>query len=77
MIGIFGAAVVAAYAAVSSWIFHKLFVKFKPRQYAAMNFIQYAIMHFFMISMMALPVKMVLLLMFRVKYVWVTPWFNI
>ncbi len=77
MIGIFGAAVVGAYAAVSCWIFHRLFVKFKPQQYASMNFIQYAIMYFFMITMVALPVKMVLLLMFRVKYVWVTPWFNI
>jgi len=27
--------------------------------------------------MMALPVKMIAKLAFRIKYVWVTPWFNI
>jgi hypothetical protein len=77
MMGIFGALVVGAYVGVSSLLFHKLFVKFKPREYARMNFIQYGLMQFFMISMMALPLKVLLRLLFRIKYVWVTPWFNI
>ena len=75
--GIFGGAVVGAYAAIFSLVFHKLFVKFKPREYLKMTFIQYALMHFFMICMMALPAKILLRLLFRIKNVWVTPWFNI
>ncbi len=77
LVGIFGAAVVGAYAVVFSVVFHKLFVKFKPREYLRMNFIQYASMHFFMSSMMALPLKVVLKLAFRIHHVWVTPWFNV
>ena len=77
MVGLFGAVVVGAYTAASAFIFHKLFMKHKLREYVNMNFIQYALMHFFMIAMLALPLKMVLRLVFRIKYVWVTPWFNI
>lgn len=76
-VGIFGLFVVAAYAALSSLVFHWLFARFKPREYANMNFIQYALMHVFLISMMALPVKILLRLAFRIKYVWITPWFNV
>ena len=77
MLGIFGGLVVGSYAAIAGFVFHKLFVKFKPREYMNMNFIQYALMQFFMIAMMALPMKVLLRLLFRIKYVWVTPWFNI
>jgi len=31
----------------------------------------------FMLMMIALPLKMLLRLMFHIKYVWITPWFNI
>ncbi len=75
--GIFGMFVVGLYLAVASFVFHKLFVKFKAREYANMNFIQYALMHVFMISMVAMPVKIVLRLAFRIQYVWVTPWFDV
>jgi hypothetical protein len=27
--------------------------------------------------MLLLPVKIILRLLFRIKYIWVTPWFNI
>ncbi len=77
LVGIFGALVVGGYTVISSFAFHKLFVKFKPREYFSMSFIQYATMHFFMISMMALPTKILLRLVFRINYVWVTPWFNV
>ncbi len=76
-VGLFGAVVVGAYAVGASAIFHKLFKKYKAREYANMNLIQYGMMHVFMISMVALPVKIVLRLLFRIKYVWVTPWFNV
>ena len=38
---------------------------------------QYAIMQLFLILMLALPVKILLRLVFRIKYIWITPWFNI
>ncbi len=76
-VGLFGAVVVGAYALAASGIFHVLFKKYKAREYANMNLIQYGMMHVFMISMVALPVKILLRLLFRIKYVWVTPWFNV
>ncbi len=76
-VGLFGAVVVGAYGLVASAVFHVLFKKYKAREYANMNLIQYGMMHVFMISMVALPVKILLRLLFRIKYVWVTPWFNV
>jgi hypothetical protein len=42
-----------------------------------MSLLQYSIMQVFLILMLLLPVKMLLRLVFRIKYVWITPWFNI
>lgn len=74
---LFGGAVILGYVMVASALLHFLFKRFKPFEYARMNIIQYGIMHFFMITMMALPVKILLRLLFRIKYVLVTPWFSI
>jgi len=38
---------------------------------------RYAILAFLFLTMMGLPIKMVLRLAFNIKYIWVTPWFNI
>ena len=38
---------------------------------------RYAVVAFLLLSMAAVPVKMALRLVLDVKYVWVTPWFNI
>jgi hypothetical protein len=58
---------------------HKLITltPFARKIYARMSLLQYVIMQVFLISMLALPVKMILRLVFRIKYVWVTPWFNV
>jgi hypothetical protein len=32
---------------------------------------------FFLVVMLALPVKILLRLVFNIKYVWITPWFNV
>ena len=45
--------------------------------YARMSVLQYVTMQVFLIIMLSLPVKILLRLLFRIKYVWVTPWFNI
>jgi hypothetical protein len=34
-------------------------------------------MVFFVLSMVALPLKMALRLALNIKYVWITPWFNV
>jgi uncharacterized membrane protein len=39
--------------------------------------VRYGIVAFLFLTMMSLPVKVVLRLAFNIKYVWVTPWFNI
>ena len=38
---------------------------------------RYAVTAFLLLTMAAIPVKMALRLLLNVKYVWVTPWFNI
>ncbi len=42
-----------------------------------MGLIRYTIVAFLFLTMMALPMKMLLRIAFNIKYVWVTPWFNI
>ncbi len=58
---------------------HKLITRtaFNRKIYARMSVLQYVIMQVFLIIMLALPVKILIRLVFRIKYVWVTPWFNI
>jgi hypothetical protein len=76
---VFGALVVGLYYAVAFLLVHKLIVlnDFTRRIYRRMSLTQYLTIQFFFITMMGLPVKMLARLLFRIKYVWVTPWFNI
>ncbi|MBI4546974.1 MAG: cytochrome C [Ignavibacteriae bacterium] len=39
--------------------------------------IRYNTVAFLFLTMMALPIKMILRIGFNIKYIWVTPWFNI
>ena len=76
---LFGAIVTGLYF-VAAWIgVHKLIVltPLSRKIYARMSLLQYATMQIFLIIMLALPVKILLRLLFRIKYVWVTPWFNV
>ncbi|MBI3667185.1 MAG: cytochrome C [Acidobacteria bacterium] len=77
--GIFGAIVVLLYMTAAGFGFHKLFNlnEFNRKIYKRMNIFQYVTMQLFLILMLSLPVKMMLRLLFRIKYVWITPWFNI
>ena len=76
---LFGAAVVGLFAVVTALGVHKLFTwnAFNRKIYNRMSLIQYLLLQFFLVTMMLLPAKMVARLIFRIKYVWVTPWFNI
>jgi hypothetical protein len=76
---LFGLAVVGIYS-VAAWIgIHKLIVltPLSRKIYARMSLLQYVTMQIMLIIMLALPVKILLRLLFRIKYVWVTPWFNV
>jgi Cytochrome b(C-terminal)/b6/petD len=74
-----GAIVIGIYAVAAGIGVHKLIVStpLSRKIYARMSLLQYATMQLFLIIMLALPVKILLRLVFRIKYVWITPWFNV
>ncbi len=74
---IFGAIVVGGYFAIGGLVMHSLFKKYNRRDYERMSFLQYNLMMIFFLTMMALPIKIIARLALNIKYVWVTPWFNI
>jgi uncharacterized membrane protein len=76
---IFGAIVVGGYCVLAGFLIHKLitWTPFNRKIYARMSVLQYVMMQTFLVIMLSLPVKILARLMFRIKYVWVTPWFNI
>ncbi len=75
--GVFGAVVVGAYFLIGGFLFHVFFKRFNPKNYQRMSFLQYNVLMIFMLLMLALPIKMLARLLFNIKYVWVTPWFNV
>ncbi len=77
--GIFGAIVTGIYGVLTAIGIHKLmnWNEFNKKIYRRMTFIQYVTLQFFLITMMLLPVKIIARLAFRIKYIWITPWFNI
>src|SRR5450755_4170637 len=76
---LFGAIVVGLYFIAAGIGMHKLIVKtpFNRKIHARMSVLQYVVMQTFLVIMLALPVKIMARLLFRIKYIWVTPWFNI
>jgi hypothetical protein len=75
----FGALFLAAYIALAAFVIHKVITRggLNRKIYARMSRLQYLVMQFFLVLMLAVPVKILLRLVFRIKYIWVTPWFNI
>lgn len=76
---IFGATVIGIFVLLAGWGIHKLITatEFNRRIYRRMNLLQYLTLQFLMITMLLLPFKIVARLVFRIKYIWVTPWFEI
>jgi hypothetical protein len=76
---IFGAIVMGAYYVAAGVGIHKLIMSkpFNRKIFGRMSVLQYAIMQVFLITMLLLPVKILIRHLLRIKYVWVTPWFNI
>lgn len=78
---IFGAIVVGGFYLVGGLFFHWLMTRseFDKKLLARTSLLQYMTFQFFAISvLLALPVKLLLRLSpLHIKYVWVTPWFNV
>ncbi len=77
--GLVGGAAVGLYFVVFGWLTHKLFVwnDFNRKIYKQMTLVQYLTLQALLVIMWGLPVKIILRLIFRIKNVMVTPWFNI
>lgn len=77
---IFGALVVGGFYLACGFLLHKIMTwnQFEKKILDRTSLLQYVTFQFFAISVLfALPVKILLRLLFTIKYVWVTPWFNI
>ena len=76
---IVGLGFLGLFGAVTAWATHKWIMskEFSRKVYKRMSLLQYATLQFFMISMMLLPLKIFLRLVFTLKYILVTPWLNI
>jgi hypothetical protein len=75
-----GIVAVGLFYAVAGWAIHKLVTRssLNRKIYERTNLLQYLTFQFFAITILVgLPTKMLLKLLFRVKYVLITPWFNI
>jgi hypothetical protein len=75
--GIFGAIVVGGYYLLGGLLIFAFFRRYQPRDYRRMSLVQYSVMVFFLLTMVALPLKMIIRLTMHIKYVWITPFFNI
>jgi len=77
---IFGALVVGLIFLVGGLFFHWLMTRndFEEKILARTSLLQYMTFQFFAVSVLFLfPVKLLLRLLFTIKYIWVTPWFNV
>src|SRR6478736_2436458 len=74
---IFGAIVVGGYFALGGFAVFSLFRRYMPKDFARMSILQFSITQAFLLIMLALPLKMMLRLLWHIKYVWITPWFNV
>jgi uncharacterized membrane protein len=74
---IFGGIVVIGYYAIGGLVLTALFRKLKRVDFQKMSILQYSLMAFFMLTMVALPIKMIIRHALHIKYVLITPYFNI
>ena len=76
---LFGLAVVVLFLVLAALLVHKLMTwnDFNRKILDRMTLTQYIVMQVLLVTMLSLPAKMIARLVFRIKYVMVTPWFNI
>ena len=76
---IFGVFPLGLYAIASAYFIHRIcaLTEFSRKIYKRMTLLQIVTVQALLILMLSLPVKILLRLLFRIKYIWVTPWFSI
>lgn len=74
---IIGGAVVMGYFFMGMNIPYRFMKTRKSPLLEKLGILKYSIVAFLFLSMLALPIKVFLRLVFHIKYIWVTPWFNI
>lgn len=75
---VFGALVVLGYFVIGIALFYLWVLRVKGREFMERwGMVRFILTAFLFVTMLSLPAKMFLRLAFNVKYVWVTPWFNI
>jgi hypothetical protein len=76
---IFGIFPLIIFFIVAGWLIHWICMRteFSRKMCGRMSLIQLITMYTFLILMISLPVKILLRLVFTIKYVWVTPWFSV
>ena len=72
---IFGGLVISGYYSVG--ILYYYWRRNKSKFIQGLGVLRFGIVTFLFLTMMSLPIKMILRLAFNIKYVWVTPWFNV
>jgi hypothetical protein len=77
--GIFGIFPLTIYLIVSFYFLHWVanLTEFSRKIYKRMSILQTVTMLLFLSLMVSLPIKILLRLVFRIKYVWETPWFSV
>lgn len=74
---IIGGGIISTYFFLGITVPYILMKKKNSQMLEKLGIIRYSIVAFLFVSMISLPIKMVLKLVFHLKYIWVTPWFNI
>ncbi len=74
---IIGALVVGSYLVGGMIAPYRYWKKNNPELLAKLGIVRYVTIIFLFITMMSIPIKMVLRLVFLIKYIWITPWFNV
>ncbi|NTW57139.1 MAG: cytochrome C [Chlorobiaceae bacterium] len=74
---IIGAILVNGYLVAGMVAPYKYLKKKMPDFLKQFGMIRYLVTTFLFITMMSIPIKMVLRLVFLIKYIWITPWFNV
>jgi Cytochrome b(C-terminal)/b6/petD len=76
---IFGIFPLVIYFIAASFFVHWISMRteFSRKIYRRMSLVQLVTMYIFLVFMLSLPIKILLRLLFNIKYVWVTPWFSV
>ena len=74
---VIGGSVILGYLAVGTALPYIYLQRRDNKTLAALGPLRYLIVVNLLLIMVALPIKIFLRLLFHIKYIWVTPWFNI